>query len=161
MPAKKKKAGWISPLGQSVAEARAKRMRNPEYRAAVEARAKKKGDDLDRSIAQRTAKNKNFPALVADAQKRAEQFNAAERIAELETELAAVKAAAAQLAEYLGTSDLDAIARIARLRAALEEIRDLDIDLDHETFVRESSRIAMLALASESSARRRGSSSKR
>jgi hypothetical protein len=41
MPAKKNPAR-ISPLGQSVAEARAKRMRNPEYRAAAVARAKKK-----------------------------------------------------------------------------------------------------------------------
>jgi hypothetical protein len=40
-------------------------------------------------------------------------------------------------------------AEVARLRRALEAIRDLDIDMDHETFVGESSRIAMLALASE------------
>ena len=83
-------------------------------------------DDLDRSIAERTAKNKNFPALVDAAQKRAEAFNAEERIAELETEN-------------------------ARLRAALEEIiRDLDADMDdHALFVRLSERIAIKALATD------------
>jgi hypothetical protein len=82
----------------------------------------KKGDDLDRSIAQRTAKNKNFPALVADAEKRAQAFNAEERIAELEAE-------------------------VARLRAALREVMDLDPDQSFADFVRESGRIAMLGLA--------------
>jgi chaperonin cofactor prefoldin len=59
-----------------------------------------------------------------DAQKRAQAFNSEQRIAELERE-------------------------IARLRAALEEIRDLDPDSDYATFVRESGGIAVRALASE------------
>jgi hypothetical protein len=60
-----------------------------------------------------------------------------------------VKAAAAQLAENLAASDLDAIARIAQLRAALEEIRDLDADVDYLSFVHLAERIAIKALATD------------
>jgi hypothetical protein len=40
-------------------------------------------------------------------------------------------------------------AEVGRLRAALEEIRDLDADMDYHTFVRLSERIAIKALASD------------
>jgi hypothetical protein len=106
-------------------------------------------------------KNKNYPALVADAQKRAQAFNAEERIAELEHIVESGTVGIRVLRAYARKHLLAAAERVAeleaenaRLRAALEEIRDLDPDLDHRTFVSQSGRIALRALGSHAQGKR-------
>jgi hypothetical protein len=104
---------------------------------------------------------KNYPALVADAQKRAQAFNAQERIAELELLVETNTVSTRVLRAYAKKHQHAAQERIAeleaenaRLRAALEEIRDLDPDLDHRTFVSQSGRIALRALGSRAQGKR-------
>jgi hypothetical protein len=97
-----------------------------------------------------------------DAQKRAEQFNAAERIAELEFLVETNTVARRVVRSGVKKQLLAAAERIAeleaevtRLRAALREIMDLDPDQSFADFVRETERISMLGLAKKPTKKKR------